>query len=137
MENAKQEALQRMKSISGHVKGIERMLENDGRVVSNFIVQALRGDELTIYGDGTQTRSFCYVSDLVEGLIDAGVRVGLARDVATTLTLQTVLGTARMMQSTGRHPALMKEMVTSPAGTTIAGVHALERGGLRATLIAS
>jgi UDP-glucuronate decarboxylase len=47
----------------------ERMLENDGRVVSNFIVQALRGDELTIYGDGTQTRSFCYVSDLVDGLI--------------------------------------------------------------------
>jgi UDP-glucuronate decarboxylase len=47
----------------------ERMLENDGRVVSNFIVQALRGEELTIYGDGTQTRSFCYVSDLVEGII--------------------------------------------------------------------
>ena len=47
----------------------ERMLENDGRVVSNFIVQALRGEELTIYGDGTQTRSFCYVSDLVDGII--------------------------------------------------------------------
>jgi UDP-glucuronate decarboxylase len=47
----------------------ERMLENDGRVVSNFIVQALRGDELTVYGDGSQTRSFCYVSDLVEGII--------------------------------------------------------------------
>ncbi len=47
----------------------ERMMENDGRVVSNFIVQALRGEELTIYGDGSQTRSFCYVSDLVNGLI--------------------------------------------------------------------
>src|SRR5258708_1669936 len=47
----------------------ERMLENDGRVVSNFVVQALRDEELTIYGDGTQTRSFCYVSDLVDGLI--------------------------------------------------------------------
>ncbi len=46
-----------------------RMLENDGRVVSNFIVQALRGEELTIYGDGSQTRSFCYVDDLVEGFI--------------------------------------------------------------------
>jgi UDP-glucuronate decarboxylase len=46
-----------------------RMLENDGRVVSNFIVQALRGEELTIYGDGSQTRSFCYVSDLVDGLV--------------------------------------------------------------------
>lgn len=47
----------------------ERMLENDGRVVSNFIVQALRGEELTIYGEGLQTRSFCYVSDLVDGII--------------------------------------------------------------------
>src|SRR6187399_451652 len=47
----------------------ERMLENDGRVVSNFIVQALRGEELTMYGDGTQSRSFCYVSDLVDGIV--------------------------------------------------------------------
>lgn len=47
----------------------ERMLENDGRVVSNFVVQALKGEELTIYGDGTQTRSFCYVSDLVDGIV--------------------------------------------------------------------
>ena len=46
-----------------------RMLENDGRVVSNFIVQALRGEPLTLYGEGEQTRSFCYVSDLVEGLV--------------------------------------------------------------------
>src|SRR3989441_5054294 len=46
-----------------------RMLEDDGRVVSNFIVQALRGEELTIYGDGKQTRSFCYVDDLIEGMI--------------------------------------------------------------------
>lgn len=46
-----------------------RMLENDGRVVSNFVVQALRGIPLTVYGDGSQTRSFCYVSDLVEGLM--------------------------------------------------------------------
>ncbi|MCG9890479.1 MAG: SDR family oxidoreductase [Thermosynechococcaceae cyanobacterium MS004] len=46
-----------------------RMLENDGRVVSNFIVQALKGDAITVYGDGSQTRSFCYVSDLVDGLM--------------------------------------------------------------------
>jgi UDP-glucuronate decarboxylase len=45
------------------------MLPNDGRVVSNFIVQALRGEPLTLYGDGSQTRSFCYVDDLVEGLL--------------------------------------------------------------------
>ncbi len=45
------------------------MLENDGRVVSNFVVQSLKGQPLTVYGDGSQTRSFCYVSDLVEGLM--------------------------------------------------------------------
>jgi pyrroline-5-carboxylate reductase len=76
-----------------------------------------------------------FVAIFVEGLIDAGVRVGLPRDVATLLTLQTVLGTTRMIQETERHPAVMKEMVTSPGGTTIAGVHALERGGMRAALI--
>src|SRR5258708_18119656 len=46
-----------------------RMLENDGRVVSNFVVQALRDEDLTVYGQGQQTRSFCYVDDLVEGLL--------------------------------------------------------------------
>ena len=46
-----------------------RMLENDGRVISNFVVQAMRGEDLTIYGDGTQTRSFCYVDDLIEGMV--------------------------------------------------------------------
>jgi len=46
-----------------------RMLQNDGRVVSNFIVQALRGEDLTVYGDGSQTRSFCYVDDLIEGFV--------------------------------------------------------------------
>ena len=48
-----------------------RMLENDGRVVSNFVVQALKGNDITVYGDGSQTRSFCYVNDLVEGMIKA------------------------------------------------------------------
>ena len=62
-----------------------RMLENDGRVVSNFIVQALKGQELTIYGTGEQTRSFCYVDDLVEGLIklmntEANRQVGSVHD---------------------------------------------------------
>jgi len=61
----------------------QRMLENDGRVVSNFVVQALRGDELTIYGSGEQSRSFCYVNDLVEGLI----RLMNARDVYDPVNL--------------------------------------------------
>ena len=53
---------------------VPRMLENDGRVVSNFIVQALREQDLTVYGTGEQTRSFCYVDDLVDGIITVDER---------------------------------------------------------------
>lgn len=58
-----------------------RMLENDGRVVSNFIVQALRGKDMTIYGDGSQTRSFCYIDDLVDGMIRLMNKEGLTGPV--------------------------------------------------------
>ena len=58
-----------------------RMAEHDGRVVSNFIVQALKGDDITVYGDGSQTRSFCYVSDLVEGLVRMMSREGFTGPV--------------------------------------------------------
>jgi pyrroline-5-carboxylate reductase len=76
-----------------------------------------------------------FVYTIIEALSDGGVRVGLPRDVATGLAAQTLLGAARMVLETGWHPAQLKEMVTSPGGTTIAGLHALERGSLRATLI--
>lgn len=76
-----------------------------------------------------------YVFLFVEALADAGVKVGLARDVARLLAAQTVLGAAKMVLESGRHPAELKDMVASPGGTTIAGLHALERGGLRGILI--
>ena len=76
-----------------------------------------------------------YVFLFVEALIDAGVYLGMARDVARRLALQTVLGSARLMERTGRHPAELRDMVTSPGGTTIAALRAMEAGGFRAAAL--
>jgi pyrroline-5-carboxylate reductase len=76
-----------------------------------------------------------YIFMLLESLSDAGVKMGLSREVANTLTVQTVLGAAKLARESGRHPGELKDMVTSPAGTTIAGLHALEKGGLRTTMM--
>jgi pyrroline-5-carboxylate reductase len=76
-----------------------------------------------------------FVFVIIEALSDGGVRMGLPRDLATQLAAQTVLGSAKMLLETGLHPGVLKDAVASPGGTTIAGLHALERGGLRAALI--
>jgi pyrroline-5-carboxylate reductase len=76
-----------------------------------------------------------FVAMVIEALSDGGVRMGLPRDLATMLAAQTVLGSAKLLLDTGLHPGQLKDMVASPAGTTIAGLHALEHGGLRAALM--
>jgi pyrroline-5-carboxylate reductase len=76
-----------------------------------------------------------YVFQIIEGLSDAGVRVGLSRDVAAALTVQTVLGAAKMAEVLKVHPAILKDQVTSPGGTAIAALHSLERNRLRAILM--
>jgi pyrroline-5-carboxylate reductase len=76
-----------------------------------------------------------YIFLIIDALADAGVKVGLSRDDALILAPQTVLGAAKMLIETGEHPGKLKDMVTSPGGTAIAGLHTLEEGGLRTTLI--
>ncbi|HEV8059388.1 MAG TPA: pyrroline-5-carboxylate reductase [Gemmataceae bacterium] len=107
---------------------VQKLLDAVGRAVpvSEHLLDAVTG----LSGSGP---AFVYL--VIEALSDGGVRMGLPRDVATTLAAQTVLGAARMVLETNEHPGLLKDRVASPAGTTIAGLHALERGGLRGALM--
>ena len=92
----------------------------------NYLMDAITG----LSGSGP-----AYIFLIVDALADAGVKVGLARQDALSLSIQTVLGAAKMLKDTKIHPGELKDMVTSPGGTAIAGLHTLEKGGLRTTLI--
>ena len=106
----------------------QRIFATVGRTV---IVDEKHMDAVTgLSGSGP---AFLYI--IIEALAEAGVNVGLPRDVATLLAAQTTLGSARMVLETGYHPALLKDQVTTPAGCTVDGILELEEGGLRVTLI--
>jgi len=92
----------------------------------NYLMDAVTG----LSGSGP-----AYIFLIIDALADAGVKVGLSRQDSIALATQTVLGAAKMLQETGAHPGELKDMVTSPGGTAIAGLHNLEKGGLRTTLI--
>jgi len=76
-----------------------------------------------------------YIYLMIEAMMDAGVSVGLAREAALLLSAQTALGAAKMVLETGKHPAQLRDMVTTPGGTTIAGLTSMERARFRATVI--
>jgi pyrroline-5-carboxylate reductase len=106
----------------------QRIFSTVGRTV---VVDEKHMDAVTgLSGSGP---AFIYI--IIEALAEAGVNVGLPRDVATLLAAQTTLGSARMVLETGYHPALLKDAVTTPAGCTVDGILELEEGGLRVTLI--
>lgn len=102
-----------------------------GAIGRTLIVEERLMDAVTgLSGSGP-----AYVFTIIEALADAGVKAGLPRSTALELSAQTVLGAAKMVLETGEHPGRLRDMVTSPGGTTIAGIHELEKGGLRAVLM--
>jgi len=92
----------------------------------NYLMDAITG----LSGSGP-----AYIFIIVDALADAGVKMGLSRKDSQFLAAQTVMGAAKMLMETGEHPGQLKDRVTSPGGTAIAGIHTLEKGGLRTTLI--
>ena len=111
-----------------HLEIAQAMFEAVGRVV---VVEEKHIDAVT--GLSASGTAFVYI--LLESLAEGGVKVGLPRDIATLLAAQTMMGAARMVLDTGDHPALLKDAVTTPAGSTMDGILELEDGKVRVTLI--
>ncbi len=114
---------------------------DDERTAARSILAAL-GDEIYVasekYIDMATALSGsgpAYVFLVIEALVDAGVHIGLPRSVSERLVIKTVLGSAKAVELTGKHPAELKNMVTSPGGTTAEGLLQLEKGGIRSLLL--
>ncbi|MDQ6735548.1 MAG: pyrroline-5-carboxylate reductase [Nitrospirota bacterium] len=109
---------------------VRMMFESVGRV-------ALLDEPLMDAVTGLSGSGPAYIFMAIEALADGGVKMGLPRAVAELLAAQTAIGAARTVLETGEHPGRLKDRVASPGGTTIAGLHQLEQGGLRASLMAA
>jgi pyrroline-5-carboxylate reductase len=113
---------------SQHLETAKHLFESVGRVL---VVDEKHMDAITALS--ASGPAFVFV--ILESLAEAGVKVGLPREMATTLAAQTLYGSAQLALETGHHPALLKDAVTTPAGCTIEGLMELEKGGLRVTLM--
>jgi pyrroline-5-carboxylate reductase len=111
-----------------HLKAAEELLKNVGRVLT---LPEKHLDAIT----ATSGSGPAYFFLLAEAMIDACILLGLSRDVATELIVQTMLGSAKMLRDTNKHPVILREMVTSPGGTTIAAIRELENAGIRAAFL--
>lgn len=116
------------RAMSEHMELASQLFRAVGDVVQ--VAEPLLDGVTGLSGSGP-----AYVAIVIESLADGGVAAGLSRATANKLALQTVLGTAQLLQTTGMHPAELKDRVTSPGGTTISGIACLEELGLRSALI--
>ncbi|WP_031293837.1 pyrroline-5-carboxylate reductase [Leptolyngbya sp. Heron Island J] len=116
------------RAIAEHIDLAKQLFSAVGDVVQ--VAEPLLDGVTGLSGSGP-----AYVAIVIESLADGGVAAGLSRTTANKLALQTVLGTAQLLQKTGMHPAVLKDRVTSPGGTTISGIACLEELGLRSALI--
>lgn len=115
---------------AGDLQEVEELLQATGKVLR--IPEAQQDAVTAISGSGP-----AYLFYVVESMIEAGVHLGLPRSTATDLVVQTVVGSATMLRETGTHPTVLREQVTSPAGTTAAAVRELEVHGVRAAFLAA
>ena len=115
--------------LDGDIELAREIFDSIGKTIflkENILMDAITG----LSGSGP-----AYIFLIVDAMADAGVKVGLSRQDALFLAAQTVLGAAKLLIDTDEHPGQLKDRVTSPGGTAIAGIHTLEKGGLRTTLI--
>ena len=120
-------------SFSDHVKKSDKQIV---RQIFEAVGKTVEVDEDKLDAvTGLSGSGPAYIFTIMEALSDAGVKMGLSREVANKLTFQTVLGAAQLALESGKHPGQLKDMVTSPGGTTIHGIHALEAAGVRDALI--
>ncbi len=111
-----------------HMAQAEEVLGHVGRTVR--VPEAYMDAVTAVSGSGP-----AYFALLAESMIEAGILLGLSREISTQLVVQTMLGTAKLLRDGGMHPVELREMVTSPGGTTIAAIHELEQAGVRAAFL--
>jgi pyrroline-5-carboxylate reductase len=111
-----------------HLAAAQEVLEHVGRVVQ--VPEPYMDAVTAVSGSGP-----AYFALLAEAMIEAGILLGLSREVSTELVVQTMLGTAKLLRDEGMHPVELREMVTSPGGTTIRAIRELERAGVRAAFL--
>jgi pyrroline-5-carboxylate reductase len=111
-----------------HLAAGEDVLAHVGRVVR--VPEAYMDAVTAVSGSGP-----AYFALLAEAMIEAGILLGLSREISTDLVVQTMLGTAKLLRDEGMHPVELREMVTSPGGTTIRAIHELEQAGVRAAFL--